>query len=424
MTYKPVTEEKDLEELRLQGLTTHGKEKAVKGDVRCRPPKVITDTYFDKKMPQIVFPTVVEAMRAEDKILLWAYVSKKEPVLRSGEFRFTPDCYLNDTTLMDSLIRVSNSTDAMVAFLKSTTETSSTPPRIDPFIATEMSLLLETIRQSRPQQYNRLSYLYTSARELKLTQVQELIQLWRECELPVGEIVPHGVRSGQSYVIYRTNPVSRIGQSDLEWSIEQRGKRKEGWIYTSKKDKTHTLFKKVYLPDALDNTRHMVLVSYGSYDSTAAAATEAASDIAMNPQDDDNLLDILTNFANLQSNPIATASDARDMDFLQSVPKRSRTEPSATVATLTTTSGPQESLWKIISRASSDDAFSMSVALKALYDHGIGGADMRWAASHILGNKLGAKEKTYLFESVKECIKNGKIEEAVEWVKELKSALG
>ena len=72
---QPITDEAELAVLRGQGLTKKGESKVRKGDLRCRPPRVYGDTLFDKKLPQFRLRTVVETARAEDVVMLWAFVT-------------------------------------------------------------------------------------------------------------------------------------------------------------------------------------------------------------------------------------------------------------------------------------------------------------------------------------------------------------
>jgi hypothetical protein len=59
------------------------------------------------------------------------------------------------------------------------------------------------------------------------------------------------------------------------------------------------------------------------------------------------------------------------------------------------------------------------MALKALYDCGVGGHPMRWAAIQAIGKKISDDTICALFTAVREYVFQGKSEEAVEWVKEL-----
>lgn len=61
--------------LRSQGLTDKGESKVAKGDLRCRPPKLYSETFFDKKLPQFRLKTVVDTIRAEDIVMTWAHVT-------------------------------------------------------------------------------------------------------------------------------------------------------------------------------------------------------------------------------------------------------------------------------------------------------------------------------------------------------------
>ena len=74
---QPVTDEAELAALRAQGLTDKGLNKVTKGDLRCRPPRVYSETFFDKKLPQFRLRTVVETARAEDVVMVWAYVTER-----------------------------------------------------------------------------------------------------------------------------------------------------------------------------------------------------------------------------------------------------------------------------------------------------------------------------------------------------------
>lgn len=89
----PVTDAAQLAELRLEGLTDRGDEKVRKGDLRCRPPKHYRETLLPKPLPQFRLSTVEDAARAEDLVMLWAYLTgrgekrfktKKLDTLRSG----------------------------------------------------------------------------------------------------------------------------------------------------------------------------------------------------------------------------------------------------------------------------------------------------------------------------------------------------
>ena len=116
--YKPITDEDTLARLRTQGLTEKGLLKVSKGDLRCRPPRQITDTYFDKKLPQFRLKTVVETARAEDIVMIWAFITQRDQKLRTLEFRFDPNVYLTDTELMAKLQSLSNSSGEMMRYLK------------------------------------------------------------------------------------------------------------------------------------------------------------------------------------------------------------------------------------------------------------------------------------------------------------------
>jgi len=77
---------------------------------------------------------------------------------------------------------------------------------------------------------------------------------------------------------------------------------------------------------------------------------------------------------------------------------------------------------EMVSTASLDNQFAMSTALKALYDNGIGGSAMRWAASQMAGVKMEADQKKFLFQAIKEYVENGDLEKAAEWVEDMKAA--
>jgi len=74
---QPITDEAELAALRSQGLTTKGESKVTKGDLRCRPPRAYSETFFDKKLPQFRLRTVIETARAEDVVMAWAFVTKR-----------------------------------------------------------------------------------------------------------------------------------------------------------------------------------------------------------------------------------------------------------------------------------------------------------------------------------------------------------
>lgn len=74
---QPITDEAELAALRSQGLTSKGESKVTKGDLRCRPPRIYSETFFDKKLPQFRLRTVVETARAEDVLMAWAFVTKR-----------------------------------------------------------------------------------------------------------------------------------------------------------------------------------------------------------------------------------------------------------------------------------------------------------------------------------------------------------
>lgn len=116
--YQPITDEDTLTRLRAQGLTDKGFAKVTKGDLRCRPPRQITDTYFDKKLPQFRLKTVVDTARAEDVVMVWAYITRRVSHLRDKDFRFHPNIYLSDAELLLELQALSNSSDEMVEYLK------------------------------------------------------------------------------------------------------------------------------------------------------------------------------------------------------------------------------------------------------------------------------------------------------------------
>jgi len=74
---QPITDEAELAVLRSQGLTTKGESKVTKGDLRCRPPRVYSKTFFDKRLPQFRLRTVVDTARAEDVVMVWAFVTQR-----------------------------------------------------------------------------------------------------------------------------------------------------------------------------------------------------------------------------------------------------------------------------------------------------------------------------------------------------------
>jgi hypothetical protein len=90
--------------------------------------------------------------------------------------------------------------------------------------------------------------------------------------------------------------------------------------------------------------------------------------------------------------------------------------------TLTTIALPVK-VTEMVASASIHNQFAMSTALKNLYDHGVGGPAMRWAASHVLSKKLDDDQKEFLFKSVQEYVAQGKLQEAADWVQEMKDAL-
>lgn len=127
--YQPITDEAELAALRSQGLTSKGENKVTKGDLRCRPPRIYSETFFDKKLPQFRLRTVVETARAEDVLMAWAFVTKRDTKLRASEFRFDHKNYLEDEVLVTELKNLGNSSDAMVAYLKGRFGTLREPKR-------------------------------------------------------------------------------------------------------------------------------------------------------------------------------------------------------------------------------------------------------------------------------------------------------
>lgn len=70
--------------------------------------------------------------------------------------------------------------------------------------------------------------------------------------------------------------------------------------------------------------------------------------------------------------------------------------------------------------ASTDDPKAMSAALRAVHGAGIGGTVMRWAAAQLAMNKL--PDGKGMFEVVRDYLLEGKVEDAVGWVEDIKSA--
>lgn len=77
---------------------------------------------------------------------------------------------------------------------------------------------------------------------------------------------------------------------------------------------------------------------------------------------------------------------------------------------------------QLLSAAQPEDRKAVGLALKALYDCGVGGTAMRWAAIQAMGKKMPDEEIEDLFTTVKGYVLQGKIEEAAEWVKEIKES--
>jgi hypothetical protein len=73
----------------------------------------------------------------------------------------------------------------------------------------------------------------------------------------------------------------------------------------------------------------------------------------------------------------------------------------------------------MLSTASLDNTFDMSTALRFLYNHGVGGPAMRWAANQMVDNKLDNERKIYIFQSIKDRIEEGKLKEAAECVEDM-----
>lgn len=72
---KPIKDKKKIADLITQGLTHRGQEKVLKGDLRCRPPKLYRERMLDKPLPQFRLCTVIDAAHAEDLVMLWAYLT-------------------------------------------------------------------------------------------------------------------------------------------------------------------------------------------------------------------------------------------------------------------------------------------------------------------------------------------------------------
>ena len=73
-----------------------------------------------------------------------------------------------------------------------------------------------------------------------------------------------------------------------------------------------------------------------------------------------------------------------------------------------------------LSAAQASDRLAVSMALKSLYDCGVGGAAMRWAAIQAMGKKMPIEELGALFSTVKDYVLQGRLEDAAEWVKGMK----
>jgi hypothetical protein len=73
----PITDAGEIADLRDHGLTERGVEKVRKGDLRCRPPKHYREVLLNKPLPQFRLSTVVDSAKAEDLIMLWAYLTKR-----------------------------------------------------------------------------------------------------------------------------------------------------------------------------------------------------------------------------------------------------------------------------------------------------------------------------------------------------------
>jgi hypothetical protein len=248
--------------------------------------------------------------------------------------------------------------------------------------------------------------------------VKPCFDLWRECRLDAPSEMPRKPTNG----VYILNKLSRRSDGHV-WNRESRQTLKSNGtangmmcLYATSTD--NTLKRKVFIEtECPPQCTPLMMVKYTPIPISS--------------------MDILAQAA---SDPMEDVED--DFQFLQSVPKKQRTQshgmseatlaaPSKEIAqvaaaageTVTSDTEVSGKVREVLAATSTDTPLAMGMALKALYDNGIGGSDMRWAASHVLGKKLSAEEKKYLFESVRDYVLQGKLEEAVEWVKDIKGAV-
>ena len=287
--------------------------------------------------------------------------------------------------------------------------------------------VLEDNKDTLPYNYyNELRLLLTNAASKTPTQhIKRIFQLWTECTLTVGTVLPNNPLPGATYIVYRS---PKIRQDGYAWKKETKCQRKL---------KGNVVFD-LYYAVSIDNSMKRRL--YFEVDEPVLWHQRTMVQY-LNTQED-------------EEEPSAASTMERtddiDLTFLQSVPKKRRTDLALQVprnnlgqaqaafdalelvASMATAVQQREAddemhasttdMIEKLNAASVSNQFEMSAALKSVYDHGIGGAAMRWAASHVLGKKLGDEEKRYLFESVREYIVQGKIQEATEWVQEMQSA--
>lgn len=114
----PITDETRLAQLRADGMTPRGEKRVLKGDLRCRPPKYYREQLFVKTLPQFRLKDAVAAAHGEDVVMVWAHVTGREESIRTREFRFAPQTYLNDLSLLNDLRQLSNDPTELMEYIK------------------------------------------------------------------------------------------------------------------------------------------------------------------------------------------------------------------------------------------------------------------------------------------------------------------
>eukprot|EP00890_Picochlorum_soloecismus_P005781 jgi/Picsp_1/6203/NSC_03557-R1_anti-sigma regulatory serine threonine protein kinase len=98
---QPITDPKELKELKDAGLTSDGEKRIMGADTRCRPSAALKNL-FNPKFPEFRLPNAVSSAKAEDIVNIWAMLANVTPS-KEVPFNFDADTYLKDKPLMEDL---------------------------------------------------------------------------------------------------------------------------------------------------------------------------------------------------------------------------------------------------------------------------------------------------------------------------------